>query len=334
MPKILVIEDEPDQNRLIKLRLEARGFTVLSAERAREGLAMSAREKPDLILMDMILPDMHGLDATIKLKQNPDTRFIPVIAISAVGSPDFTKACLKEGIVAYVRKPYDPRELFRTIEKFVFPDEEPGKEITKPAAGATRKYRERLWALEKQHKESLLSSPPPPRRQGKSARKKSSIDEMLKGALAGFDIPLQKKAPDPASPPAAAAKDTLRPKSVLIIDDDASFGRGVSTHLAGHGYAVDLAPDGISGLKEAFQKKPDLILLNLVLPAGGGETVLTNLRKSPESNRIPVFIMSGLLSAKSLDEKARELGAQGFISKPIDPEDLLFIIESIIGAGS
>ena len=133
MPKILVIEDEPDQNKLIKLRLEARGFTVLSAGRAREGLTLSVRERPDLILMDMILPDMHGLDATIKLKHNSVTRTIPVIALSAVGSPDFTKACLQEGIVAYIRKPYDPRELFNIIQRFVQADDSPG------ARGAIRK---------------------------------------------------------------------------------------------------------------------------------------------------------------------------------------------------
>ncbi|MGB7293975.1 MAG: response regulator [Candidatus Aminicenantales bacterium] len=331
MPKILVIEDEPDQNRLIKLRLEARGFIVLSAGKAREGIAISAREKPDLILLDMILPDMHGLNATIRLKKNPATRSIPVIAISAVGSPDFIKACLQEGIVAYVRKPYDPRELFKTIEKFVSLDEGPGKEKTRPAAGAAKKYGERLSATEQQFKDIPLSSPPSPRRKGKSTRKKPSIDEMLQRALADFDVPLGKKPLPPLPPPAAAAKDTLRPKSVLVIDDDTSFGRSVSTHLAARGYVVNLAPDGISGLKEAFQKKPDLILLNLVLPAGGGEIVLTNLHKSPESRHVPVFIMSGLLSAKNLEEKARELGAQGFISKPIDPEDLLYIIEAVIG---
>jgi CheY-like chemotaxis protein len=94
---------------------------------------------------------------------------------------------------------------------------------------------------------------------------------------------------------------------------------------------VSHALDGISGLKQAFQRRPDLVLLNLILPAGGGETVLANLRKYPESGHIPVFVMSSLLSSKKLEEKTRELGAQGFISKPIDPEDLLYIIESVIG---
>lgn len=331
MPKILVIEDEPDQNKLIKLRLEAHGFIVLSAGKAREGLEISVREKPDLILMDMILPDMHGLDATIKLKRNPATRSIPVIALSAVGSPDFTKACLQEGIVAYVRKPYDPRELFKIIEKFVLVDEQPGKEKPGPAAGAEINYGEKLSAIKRQSKDMPLSPPSPPRRPGKGARKMRSIDEMLRGALADFDVPLEGKTSPPPPPPTATAKDKPRSKIVLVIDDDTSFGRVVSTHLAGHGYEVNLALDGISGLKQAFQKKPDIVLLNLILPGGGGETLLANLRKSPESGHVPVFIMSSLLSPKNLEEKARELGAQGFISKPVDPEDLLYIIESIIG---
>jgi CheY-like chemotaxis protein len=96
MPKILVIEDEPDQNRLIKLRLEARGYTVVSVGKAREGIDLAVKENPHIILMDMILPDMHGLDAAIKLKKTGETRHIPIIAISAIGSPDFIKACLQE----------------------------------------------------------------------------------------------------------------------------------------------------------------------------------------------------------------------------------------------
>jgi CheY-like chemotaxis protein len=331
MPKILVIEDEPDQNKLIKLRLEARGFTVLSAGRAKEGLEISLRERPDLVLMDMILPDMHGLDAAIKLKEDPATRSIPVIALSAVGSPDFTKACLQEGIVAYVRKPYDPRELFKTIEKFVQIDEPPGRKKTAPAAGTEKDIEETLSAIKGPPEDGPISPPPPPRRPGKSSRKMPSIDDMIRGALADFDVPLEKKKSPPPAPPGAAPAEKSRTKIVLVIDDDTSFGRVVATHLSGHGYEVHLALDGISGLKQAFLKKPDLILLNLILPGGGGETLLANLRKSSESDHLPVFIMSSLLSPKSLEEKTRELGAQGFISKPIDPEDLLYIIESIIG---
>ncbi len=302
MSKILVIEDEPDQNKLIRLRLEARGHCVLLAGKAKEGIELAVREKPDLILMDMILPDMHGLDAAIKLKQNPGTRAIPIIALSAVGSPDFTKACLQEGIAAYVRKPYEPRELFRTIEKYAR-TEAPHRTAEPGPATPQKNYREKLIEIEKQ-----FFQKPPAARPATAAGHESKAAEMRTAA--------------PGRP---------RQKTVLIIDDDTSFGGIVSAHLADHGYEVKLALDGISGLSQAFQKRPDLILLNLILPAGGGEAVLTNLRKSQEAGSVPIFIMSSLLSSKMLEEKARGLGAQGYISKPIDPEDLLYIIESVIG---
>ena len=326
MAKILVIEDEPDQNKLIRLRLEARGHSVLLAGKAREGIDLAVREKPDLVLMDMILPDMHGLDAAIKLKQNSETRAIPIIALSAVGSPDFTKACLQEGIVAYVRKPYEPRELFKIIEKHVRPDAVPRTVKPKPATPSSKSYRDELFEIEKQ----FFQKPPAPR-PGSAAKHGANIDEMLKSALADFRKEGEKRPSVPASSPVTAAPAPPRPKNVLIIDDDPSFGRIVSAHLAGHGYEVSLALDGISGLRKAFQKRPDLVLLNLILPAGGGEAVLTSLRRSQEAGGVPIFVMSSLLSSKKLEEKARELSAQGFISKPIDPEDLLYIIESVIG---
>lgn len=329
MARILVIEDEPDQIKLIRLRLEARGHQVLIAAKAKEGIELADREKPDLILLDMILPDMHGLDAAIKLKQNRGTQPIPVIAISAVGSPDFTKACLQEGVAAYVRKPYNPRDLFKIIEKYVRPREAPKGDKPKRTAAAEKSYREKLSEIEKQYTPKTLT-PHPSARPGSRPQRGEEIDEMLKGALAEFPVPAEKKPSPKTNPPAPGPQSS--PKTILIIDDDTSFGRVVSNHLAGHGYEVSLAPDGVSGLKRAFQKRPDLVLLNLILPAGGGEIVLANLRKSPESGAVPVFVMSSLLSSKKLEEKARELGAQGFISKPIDPEDLLYIIESVIGS--
>jgi CheY-like chemotaxis protein len=320
MPKILVIEDEPDQNKLIKLRLEARGYRVISVGKAKEGIETAKKEKPDLIIMDMILPDMHGLDATIKLKRSPETAHTPIIAISAMGSPDFMKACLQEGILAYVRKPYDPRELYKTIEKYVPPPVE--EEKAKPTTPTPPTFQHKLEEIEKEFRKK-------PR---KVAKKKENIDEMLKGALSDFKIPLEKTPSARAEPQKKPVSEMGKPKSILIIDDDTTFAKIVTPCLTEHGYEVNIALDGVNGLKQAFQRKPDLILLNLILPAGGGDAVLANLRKSPETEHLPVFIMSSLLTARKLEEKARELGAQGFISKPVEPEDLLFIIDSVVGS--
>ncbi len=328
MPKILVIEDEPDQNRLIKLRLEARGYSVVSVGKAREGIDLAARVKPDLIFMDMILPDMHGLDAAIKLKKTRETRNIPIIGISAIGQPDFIKACLQEGIVAYVRKPYDPRELFKTIEKFIRFESAPEKKkrpVTPTApAGSSEVYDNRLREIELQFRNKPKKSTPEPLSEQK-------IDRMLGAALANPESAGKESSAPTDGRRGPGAGEVSRPKSVLIVDDDPAFARSVCTCLSERGYEVNVGPDGVSGLKQAFEKRPDLILLNLVLPAGGGDKVLANLRKSPETAPIPVFIMSSLLSSRKLEEKARELGAQGFIAKPLEPEDLLYIIEAVVG---
>ncbi len=328
MAKILVIEDEPDQNKLIKLRLEARGYMVMSVGKAKEGIELAKKEKPQLILMDMILPDMHGLDATIKLKQNTETRHIPIIALSAMGSPDFIKACSQEGITAYVKKPYDPRELFRTIEKFVAVEEP--EEKAKPGAETPRRFEEEILRIEKEFRAKPF--PGPKEKKLKATDKDGKkIDDLMKTTLSDFKMPLKKTPQAGEEKLKQPASKAAGPKAILIMDDDTVFGRTMTATLASRGYEVTVALDGISGLKHAFQKKPDLILMNLVLPAGGGENVLASLRKAPETQFIPVFLMSSLFSPKKMEEKAKELGAQGFIAKPIDPEDLTYIIESIIG---
>jgi CheY-like chemotaxis protein len=276
----------------------------------------------------MILPDLHGLDVTIKLKRSTETRAIPIIALSAVGSPDFVKACMQEGIVAYVRKPYDPRELFKTIEKYVRVDGRVEKRevgnISKHTTEKARTYQEELRQIESEFKKKLrkpvLDVPWP----------EENFGEMNEGEPWGTE-PLPVKGKPGIKLERERAASTTRSRSILIIDDDTAFARTIIDHLAGRGYEVNIALDGVSGLKQAFEKRPDLILLNLLLPGGGGENVLTNLRKAPETAPCAVFIMSSLLSARKLEDKARDLGAQGFIAKPVEPEDLLYIIESVVG---
>lgn len=117
MAKILLIEDEPDQIKMVKIRLEASGYQVISTEKAKDGIKLAQEKKPDLILMDMILPDIHGLDATIILKKLPETKEIPVIALTAMNPPGFEEACFKEGICDFIQKPYDHRELCEKIKR-------------------------------------------------------------------------------------------------------------------------------------------------------------------------------------------------------------------------
>lgn len=118
MPKILVVEDDPVSAHMIKTRLCEKGYQVIVAKRGEEGVKLARQILPDLILMDMVLPGIHGLDATIQIKQNPLTKNIPVFAITSLNSPDFIKACYQDGICVFLRKPYDFKELLTQIKRY------------------------------------------------------------------------------------------------------------------------------------------------------------------------------------------------------------------------
>lgn len=119
MPKVLLIEDDLVQIEIVKNRLESAGYDVLVARNGPEGIALAREERPGLILMDMIMPGMHGLEATIKLKEIPETKDIPVIALTALSSPKFVEECYKAGIITYFKKPYEFKKLLDSVDKLL-----------------------------------------------------------------------------------------------------------------------------------------------------------------------------------------------------------------------
>ena len=119
MGKILLIEDDPVQIELIKRALESRGHEVLTARNGQGGIELAGLEKPQLILMDMIIPGMHGLEATIKLKEAEATRDIPIIALTIMSNPRFVQECYRVGVAGYIKKPFDPESLIESVEGIV-----------------------------------------------------------------------------------------------------------------------------------------------------------------------------------------------------------------------
>jgi CheY-like chemotaxis protein len=119
MAKILLIEDDAIQIELIKKHLEPQGHVVINAKNGQEGIKMAREARPDLILMDMIMPGMHGLEATIKLKEDPVTMEIPIMALTIMSSPKFVQECYRAGIIGYIKKPYDPKVLLDSVERVV-----------------------------------------------------------------------------------------------------------------------------------------------------------------------------------------------------------------------
>lgn len=116
MTKILLVEDNEMNRDMLSRRLERKGFEVLIAVDGLEGVNMARSETPDLILMDMSLPVMDGWEAVRALKDNPETKSIPVLGLSAHAmTPDRDKA-LKAGCDDYDTKPVDIKRLMEKIQ--------------------------------------------------------------------------------------------------------------------------------------------------------------------------------------------------------------------------
>jgi len=117
--KILVIEDDPDQIVMIKARLEFAGYEFISAKDGEEGLKKVLQEKPDLVLLDILLPKMEGEEVCEKIRSDPKTRNTPIIIVTGVDADGLKKRCLVVGAEDWIQKPYDPKELLTKIEKLI-----------------------------------------------------------------------------------------------------------------------------------------------------------------------------------------------------------------------
>jgi CheY-like chemotaxis protein len=114
--KILIVEDHNDLRWLLADIL-CLGYETIEAETAEQALEKATSEHPDLILMDIALPEMNGIDAARALKENPVTADIPIIALSASDQKLWKKVALQAGMVEYIQKPFFPNVLKDAIER-------------------------------------------------------------------------------------------------------------------------------------------------------------------------------------------------------------------------
>jgi DNA-binding response OmpR family regulator len=111
VPKVLVIDDDPVIVELLRVNFEIEGFDVVSAEDGREGLERARTDSPDLVLSDIMMPRLDGLQLVSRLKEDPRTRALPVILLSAKAQNAEVQQGLDLGADDYVTKPFDPLEL-------------------------------------------------------------------------------------------------------------------------------------------------------------------------------------------------------------------------------
>jgi len=115
MSKVLFVEDEADHITMLKTRMEAAGYEFLSATDGEEGYRIACEEKPDIILMDIIMPKMNGYEACYNLKKNKETKDIPIIIVTASGAKKLEQKCVALGVNEIIHKPYDSAYLLERI---------------------------------------------------------------------------------------------------------------------------------------------------------------------------------------------------------------------------
>lgn len=117
--RILVVEDTEDNRKILRDLLTSAGFELIEATDGESGIRMASEEKPDLILMDIQLPLVNGYEATRRIKANPETGNIPILAVTSYAlSGDEAKA-MEAGCDGYIAKPFSPRNLLAKVREFL-----------------------------------------------------------------------------------------------------------------------------------------------------------------------------------------------------------------------
>ncbi|MGZ3590762.1 MAG: response regulator transcription factor, partial [Thermodesulfobacteriota bacterium] len=116
-------------------------------------------------------------------------------------------------------------------------------------------------------------------------------------------------------------------KKILVVDDELDVAKALKFRLKASGYTVVLACDSVQGFMMANKEKPDLIILDIMIPGGGGFVVAERLKQSSATHHIPIIFLTGISGG---EDKAYKIGASGYLMKPYQPEKLLETIHDAL----
>ena len=116
---ILVVEDQMDNRQILRDLLGNAGYDLVEAENGQEALVAVAKQRPDLILMDIQLPVMDGYETTRRIRADPESKTIPIIAVTSYALAGDEAKALAAGCNAYITKPYSPRALLAKVREYL-----------------------------------------------------------------------------------------------------------------------------------------------------------------------------------------------------------------------
>lgn len=119
MKKILVIEDNGANLYLMRFMLESNGYEIIEAESGLQGVDMAIREMPDLVIMDIQLPDIDGLEATRRIRASDAGRAIPIVAVTSYAMVGDSEKAMTAGCNGYIEKPINPETFLEKIRQYL-----------------------------------------------------------------------------------------------------------------------------------------------------------------------------------------------------------------------
>lgn len=125
-PKVLIVDDEPHMLRVTELSIKKGGYHIVVGRNGRQALELAGREQPNLIVMDVSMPEMDGLTALQQLKANPATAAIPVIMLTVRGQAMTRHQAAASGAALYLTKPFSPSQLLLEVRRLLEPPAAPG----------------------------------------------------------------------------------------------------------------------------------------------------------------------------------------------------------------
>jgi two-component system sensor histidine kinase/response regulator len=271
---ILIADDDVKHLKLFTDVLQAAGYQTLTIGDSRHAVELARSARPSLILMDVDLPGLDGYAAVKVLKDDPETRAIPVVAVTSLSMASNPQRVLRAGFDGCVGKPIQVRQLQSVVREHLGP-----------------------------------------------ARDQAASDQRRGGR---------------SSPPQATGgppdhRVIVEPGKVLVVDDEERNRRMLRDILEAQGHVVTLAEDGDQALAAAFADCPDVILLDVMMPVLDGFEVCRRLRGDPRTVHVPVLIVTALHDRHSMLTGIRA-GANDFLSKPIDAEELRLRVANAIVA--
>ncbi len=269
--RILVVEDDAVLRDVLTEKLKEKGYDSFSVEDGELALTEIRRQKPDLILLDILMPKKGGMEVMEELNQDDNLKDIPIIIISNSGQPVEVQRARELGAKEFLIKAvFDPNEVLEKVQK-VLKETMLGSEAVRSFENENREEAVNVINLDE------------------NPETKTKIGSSGSGHKGG-----QRK--------------------VLIVEDDKFLRELFVRKMFNEGFDVESAIDAEQVFEILATKKPEVILLDLILPGIDGFEILAKIKKDDNLKDIPVMVISNLGQKEDID-KAMALGAVDFLIK-------------------